>query len=67
MIMRLSVWLLEDSSDTGLTEDRMILLLPSLRICSMASRLAPSPTDNIAMTLLTPKTTPSVVSSERIL
>ena len=38
-----------------------MLWLPSLRIRSSASRDAPSPIASIAMTLPTPKTSPSMV------
>ncbi len=44
-----------------------MLLLPSRRIWDRASLLAPSPTESIATTLPTPKTTPSIVRNERSL
>src|SRR5688500_4753278 len=44
-----------------------MFVLPSLRICSSASLLAPSPTASIAMTEPTPKTTPSIVRNDRSL
>ena len=55
------------SCSAGLTDEMMMLLLPSLRICDRASLLAPSPTESIATTLPTPKTTPSIVRNERSL
>ncbi len=54
------------SSWADLVDEMMMLSLPSRRIWSRACVLAPSPTDSIATTLLTPNTTPSIVSKERI-
>ena len=44
-----------------------ILFVPKSLICSLASRLAPSPMDIMERTAATPKTIPSVLRSERSL
>ena len=49
----------------GFTLRKMMLLLPRRRICSWASKLAPSPTASMAITEHTPNTMPNTVSRER--
>src|SRR5690349_13509791 len=44
-----------------------MLFVPRSLICSTAARFAPSPIESIDTTAVTPKITPSVVSSERSL